>query len=310
MDFINSRFRSNNKTPAKIVSLNERIEKAKLIIEEAEVIVIGAGAGLSTAAGLDFGGERFKKYMSEFGEKYGYQDMYSGDFYNYDTLEEFWAFEAKTILVNRYDIEALPLYKKIQNIVRDREYFVLTTNVESQFVKSGFSKEKVFATQGDYSLFQCSKACHKKLYYNEESVRTMVAETKDCRIPTALLPTCPVCGGPMKVNLRSDNYFIEDEAWDEACERYEAFISEIGLRKVVYLEFGVGYNTPGIIRYPFEQLTYRNHNAHLIRFNKDYPDGVTENVDKTVSFTEDIKTVLDTMFPKKCIECYLSSERK
>jgi NAD-dependent SIR2 family protein deacetylase len=295
MDFLSGTFRSNNKTLVEIESFDERIEKAKKIIDEAAVIVIGAGAGLSTAAGLDFGGKRFHKYMSEFGEKYGYQDMYSGDFYNYDSLEEFWAFEAKTILVNRYNVEGLQLYKKILNIVIDRNYFVLTTNVDSQFLKSGFPKKKIFATQGDYSLFQCAKACHKKLYNNEAAVRKMVAETKDCRIPSALLPVCPVCGGPMKVNLRADNYFVEDDAWDEAYTRYEEFISEVGTRKVVYLEFGVGYNTPGIIRYPFEQLTNNNPNAHLIRFNKDYPNGVTENTDKTISFTEDIKTVLDKM---------------
>lgn len=299
MDFISGWFRNNNKTPMEIVPLDERIEKARKIIDEAAVIVIGAGAGLSTAAGLNFGGERFQKYMAEFGEKYGYEDMYSGDFYDYDTLEEFWAFEAKTILVNRYDVEGLPLYKKILNIVSDRNYFVLTTNVESQFVKSGFPQKKVFATQGDYSLFQCAKACHKKLYYNEDTVRKMVEESKDCRIPSALLPVCPICGGPIKINLRADSYFIEDEAWDEACARYKAFLSEIGLRKVVYLEFGVGYNTPGIIRYPFEQMTNRNPNANLIRFNKDYPNGVTENVDRTISFTEDIKAVLDKMFPEK-----------
>lgn len=299
MNILSSLVRSKDNTTEEIVSLDERVEKARKFIVEAAVIVIGAGAGLSTAAGLDFGGERFQKYMADFGEKYGYQDMYSGDFYDYDTREEFWAFEAKTILVNRYDVEGLPLYKKIRNIVRDRNHFVLTTNVDGQFVKSGFPKTNLFATQGDYSLFQCAKACHKKLYYNEDDVREMVAETKDCRIPSALVPVCPVCGGPIKVNLRADNYFVEDEAWDEACARYEAFISKVGLEKVVYLEFGVGFNTPGIIRYPFEQLTNRNPNAHLIRFNKDYSKGVTENADKTISFTEDIKAVLDKMFPEK-----------
>ena len=278
-------------------TLQERIWKARGLIDGAAAIVIGAGAGLSTAAGLDFGGERFEKNMAEFGKKYGYHDMYSGDFYPYRTKEEFWAFEAKAILLNRYDIPGLPLYQKIYRIVRDRNYFVITTNVDGQFVKSGFPEKKVFATQGDYSFFQCEKGCHKKLYYNEGTVREMVDRTADCRIPSELIPRCPVCGGMMKTNLRADRYFVEDEAWDKSCENYTKFITEIGLCKVVYLEFGVGYNTPSIIRYPFEKLTYQNPNAHLIRFNLGFPDGMQENADRTISFTENIGDVLEQMYP-------------
>lgn len=276
---------------------DERINKARKVIDEAAVIIIGAGAGLSTAAGLDFGGDRFEKYMSEFEKKYGYHDMYSGDFYPYETMEEYWAFESKAILVNRFDIEALPLYHKIYSLVKDRNYFVLTTNVESQFVKAGFGAKKVFATQGDYSFFQCAKGCHRKLYYNENQIREMVDKTSDFRIPSKLVPKCPVCGGLMKVNLRADQYFIQDEAWDEACGRYEEFIAGIGNRKVVFLEFGVGFNTPGIIRYPFEQMTYQNPNATIIRFNRDYPDCMKENISKCISFSEDIQDVLDNIYP-------------
>jgi len=278
--------------------LEQRIMRAKKILDDAQIIIIGAGAGLSTAAGLDFGGKRFKQLMPEFGEKYGYDNMYEGDFYPYHTLEEYWAFESKVILLNRYELEALPLYKKIYNIVKDRNFFVLTTNVESQFVKADFPERQVFATQGDYSLFQCSKGCHKKLYFNEDKIREMVAETKGCKIPTELIPMCPVCGETMKINLRADQYFIEDKAWDESNKRYDEYVSNVGLKKVVYLEFGVGYNTPGIIRYPFEQQTYRNPNAHLIRFNKDHSDGAKENEDKTISFTEDISTILENMYPE------------
>ena len=278
--------------------LEQRIIRARKILDEAQIIIIGAGAGLSTAAGLDFGGDRFLKLMPEFEKRYGYDNMYVGDFYPYETREEYWAFESKVILLNRYELEALPLYKKIYNIVKDRNFFVLTTNVESQFVKSGFPESQVFATQGDYSFFQCSKGCHKKLYYNEDKIREMVAATKDCKIPTDLIPKCPVCGETMKINLRADQYFIEDKAWDESNKRYDEYVSNVGLKKVVYLEFGVGYNTPGIIRYPFEQMTYRNPNAHLIRFNKDYPDGAKENKNKTISFTEDISTILETMYPE------------
>jgi len=278
-------------------SIDIRIKKARSIIDEAEAIVIGAGAGLSTAAGIDFGGARFQQLMPEFGEKYGYSDMYSGDFYPYETLEEYWAFEAKAILVNRYDIPSLPLYHKILDIVKNRNYFVLTTNVENQFVKSGFSNDKVFATQGDYSFFQCGVGCHKKLYYNEDIIRKMVANTKNCKIPSDLVPKCPVCGRPIKIHLRADQYFIEDEKWDMACDRYEQFMSQTRNRKVVFLEFGVGFNTPGIIRYPFEQHTYQNPNAALIRFNKDYPNGAIEIASHTMSFTEDIQCVLEKMYP-------------
>jgi len=294
MDLLCSWFQDKKKE-SEMDSLSSRINKAKQKIEESEVLVIGAGAGLSTAAGLDFGGERFQKYMMEFGRKYGYSDMYSGDFYPYETLEEFWAFEAKTILVNRYEIKVLPLYRKLYDLIKNRNYFVLTTNVDGQFEKAGFSKKKIFATQGDYRFFQCKNGCHAKLYDNEAQIREMVKQTVDCKIPTNLVPKCPICGKPMEVNLRADKYFIEDAAWYKACGRYEAFMNGIDLKKVVYLEFGVGYNTPGIIRYPFEQQVYRNPNASLIRFNKDYPDGARENEDKTISFTEDIMEIVSSM---------------
>lgn len=280
-------------------TLDTRIENARKIIDDAAVIVIGAGAGLSTAAGLEFGGERFQKHMSEFGKRYGFEDMYSGDFYPYNTLEEYWAFESKVILLNRYEIEGLPLYKKLYDVVKNRNYFVLTTNVDAQFEKAGFPKKKIFATQGDYAYFQCEHGCHETLYYNEAQVREMVAQTKDCKIPSELVPKCPVCGRPMKCNLRADQYFVEDEAWHTASDNYHEFMQEMGMKNVVYLEFGVGYNTPGIIRYPFEQYVYRNPNAKLIRFNKDYPDGAAENVEKTISFTEDISEVIGKIFPEK-----------
>lgn len=312
MNALYNRISNSSEKNNRVLTFDERITRARTALDEAAVIVVGAGAGLSAAAGLDFGGIRFQEHMSEFGKKYGYQDMYSGDFYPYKTKEEYWAFEAKSILVNRFEVEGLPLYRSIYQILKDRNYFVITTNVESQFVKSGFSNRKVFATQGDYSMLQCAKGCHKKLYDNEALVREMVDRTVDCKIPTELIPKCPVCGGPMKVNLRSDEYFIEDEAWDEASGRYHEFISRIGRQKVIYLEFGVGYNTPGIIRYPFEQLTYRNPNAQLIRFNRDYPDGMEENIDKTISFTEDTQTVLGRIYPERMVvPSHLSSaERK
>lgn len=279
--------------------LEKRVLKAQKAIEDADALVIGAGAGLSAAAGLEFGGERFRRHMSEFGEKYGYSDMYSGDFYPYDTLEEYWAFEAKSVLVNRYAAEALPLYRKLYSAVRGRRYFVITTNVDGQFVKAGFPPEKVFATQGDYCFFQCSRGCHDKLYYNENAIRTMVEETRDCKIPSRLLPVCPVCGAPMAENLRVDQYFVEDREWHLADRRFEQFVSQNGHKKIVYLEFGVGYNTPGIIRFPFERWTSENPDARLIRFNRDYPEGDGENKEKTVAFTEDMQEVMELLFWEK-----------
>lgn len=295
MEFYSNYCQKKNKSQ-NYPSLEQRVKTVRELLEEAEYVVIGAGSGLSSAAGLDFGGERFEKYMGEFGSRYGYHDMYSGDFYNYQTREEFWAFEAKTILVNRYEVPGLKLYHKLFDLIKDKNHFVITTNVESQFAKSGFDSNRIFATQGDYSKLQCGGACHDTLYDNEKLVKEMVAKTRDCAIPTELIPKCPICHREMKVNLRSDGYFVENKSWHEACSRYESFISSINKAPVVYLEFGVGYNTPGIIRYPFERFTYANPNAHLIRFNRDYPEGITENKDKTIGFTEDMNMVLAMLF--------------
>lgn len=298
MEFYSS-YCQKKRTDKKEIDLEKRILRTRELIEQADFIVIGAGSGLSTAAGLDFGGERFSEHMGEFGQRYGYSDMYSGDFYDYKTPEEFWAFEAKTILINRFEVPGLPLYLRLYDLVKDKNYFVLTTNVESQFAKSGFANERIFATQGDYGLLQCANGCHQTLYDNEKLVREMVEQTRDCAIPSRLVPTCPICHNKMKVNLRSDGYFVEDDRWHGACGRYESFIKNIGHKRVVYLEFGVGYNTPGIIRYPFERFTYANPNAYLIRLNLDYPDGIVENKARTISFTEDISAVLEALYPNK-----------
>ena len=228
---------------------------------EAEAIVIGAGAGLSTSAGFTYAGERFEKYFSDFAKKYGFRDMYSGGFYPYPSLEEFWAYWSRYIYINRYDQPAGKPYETLLRLVQGKNYFVLTTNVDHRFQAAGFAKERMFYTQGDYGLFQCSVPCHQKTYDNEKQVREMLARQKDMEIPSALVPRCPVCGKPMSMNLRSDNTFVEDEGWHAACARYEAFIAENAGKKVLFLELGVGMNTPGIIKYPFWQMTYRNKNA-------------------------------------------------
>ncbi len=235
-----------------------QISRLKEKLQNAAAIVIGAGAGLSTAAGFAYSGERFEKYFSDFGEKYGFYDMYSGGFYPYDTLEEYWAYWSRYIFVNRYMDPPKPVYQRILELVKDKDYFVITTNVDHCFQKAGFDKARLFYTQGDYGLFQCSAPCHNKTYDNEELVLRMAKEQKDMRVPSELIPRCPVCKKPMTMNLRSDDKFVQDEGWYEACRRYEEFINTHKQDKVLFLEFGVGYKTPSIIKYPFWKLTAQN----------------------------------------------------
>lgn len=276
-----------------------RVRQAAEAIENSEYILIGGGSGLSAAAGLDYGGERFRRHFADFIKKYGITDMYSGSFYPFKTQEELWAHWARHIDVNRYLMPATDLYKEILEVVRDKKYFVLSTNVESQFVKAGFPQEKVFEVQGDYAYLQCAKACHNKLYDNEAQIKAMVAQTKDCRIPSQLIPVCPVCGGAMDVNLRHNDSFVQDDAWYQADTKYGRFIEESSGKSIVYMEFGVGFNTPGIIRYPFERMTYDNPKAKLIRFNRDYPNGAKENVDRTIAFSEEISDVIEMIANKE-----------
>ena len=241
-------------------SYSDSIEKLKKAIEEADVIVIGAGAGLSTSAGFTYSGERFEKYFSDFGEKYGFEDMYSGGFYPYETPEEMWAYWSRYIFINRYMDAPKPVYENLLKLVRDKDYFVITTNVDHCFQKAGFDKERLFYTQGDYGLFQCSEPCTPVTYDNEEMVRNMMEQQSDMRIPSELIPKCPNCGKPLTMNLRSDSKFVEDEGWDRAAERYNEFL-RTRTGKILFLELGVGYNTPTIIKVPFWQMTMNNPDA-------------------------------------------------
>ena len=239
---------------------SDEIKRLKKAIEEADAIVIGAGAGLSTSAGFIYNGERFEKHFSDFGKKYGFKDMYSGGFYPYDTPEEMWAYWSKFIFVNRYMDAPKPVYENLLSLVKDKDYFVITTNVDHCFQKAGFEKKRLFYTQGDYGLFQCSEPCHNETYKNEDMVRAMVEQQKDMKIPTELIPKCPKCGKSLTMNLRSDDKFVEDEGWHQAAERYENFLRTRN-GKILFLELGVGYNTPGIIKYPFWQMTAKNPEA-------------------------------------------------
>lgn len=246
--------------------MNE-IERLKNAIDTAEAILIGAGAGLSTSAGFTYTGERFEKYFSDFAEKYGFEDMYSGGFYPYPTREEFWAYWSRYIYCNRYDQKPNRVYQKLLELVRDKNYFVLTTNVDHVFQSNGFDKQRMFYTQGDYGLFQCSVPCHEKTYDNEEIIRRMYAEQKNMKIPTELIPKCPVCGEEMTTNLRADDKFVQDEGWYSAAERYKKFLEDNLMKKILFFELGVGGNTPGIIKYPFWEMTRECENATFATIN-------------------------------------------
>lgn len=237
------------------------------LIEEADAIVIGAGAGLSTAAGLTYSGRRFEENFEEFINRYGMTDMYSAGFYPFETQEEKWAYWSRHIYYNRYAVSAAGVYQDLYSLMKEKNYFVITTNVDHQFWKAGFPNERIFATQGDYGLLQCKKGCHKKLYDNESEVMAMLEQQKNCRIPRFLVPKCPVCGGNMEVHLRCDGAFVEDEDWHRAAERYGRFLEENRHKRILFFELGVGMNTPGIIKYPFWQLTAQWKQAHYICVN-------------------------------------------
>lgn len=237
---------------------NERLKKE---IETADAVLIGAGAGLSAAAGFTYSGRRFEENFPDFIEKYSFRDMYSAGFYPYETLEEYWAYWSRYIYLNRYQDAPKPVYKNLWKLVQDKDYFVLTTNVDHCFQKNGFDKKRLFYTQGDYGLWQCSKPCHNKTYENETVVKKMVAEQQNMCVPSELISHCPVCGRSMTMNLRADNTFVEDNGWHKAAERYEAFICRHKGLHILYLELGVGGNTPSIIKYPFWKMTCQNPSA-------------------------------------------------
>lgn len=267
---------------------NKEITKLREILDSAECVVVGAGAGLSASAGFSYSGKQFKKYFSDFEAKYHFHDMYSGGFTDFCSLEENWAYWSRFIYINRYLDAPLPVYEKLFELVRGKDYFIITTNVDHCFQKAGFDKKRLFYTQGDYGLFQCCVPCHKKTYDNEEIVKKMLVSQgfgfKDSEIkkdgeiifpenplkmeiPPELVPHCPVCGKPMSMNLRCDGTFIEDDGWHEAAKRYQDFLEKHKNARTLFLELGVGGNTPGIIKYPFWNLVHQNKNAFYVSLN-------------------------------------------
>lgn len=278
-----------------MIGYGERVEKVRTALASAEGIVIGGGSGLSAAAGLTYSGPRFTENFSDFIEKYGVGDMYSASFYPFQTPEELWAHWARHIHVNRFAQGPTDLYRTLLSCVRDKPYFVITTNVESQFEKAGFFPECIFEVQGNYAYLQCAKACHDKRYYNEARVKEMLVSTVDCRIPSSLVPTCPICGGPMDVNLRHNEYFVQDASWHDASARFSAFLEKLEGKPLLCLELGVGFNTPGIIRYPFEKIVYRNEKATLVRLNRDEARGLPENEKRTIVFDGNMARVIEDL---------------
>ena len=273
---------------------SDKIKKLKTSLEEADCVVIGAGAGLSTSAGFTYSGERFDKYFSDFGEKYGFKDMYSGGFYPYPTPEEMWAYWSRYIYINRYMDIPKPVYEELLELIKDKDYFVITTNVDHCFQKAGFDKKRLFYTQGDYGLFQCSEPCRDMTYDNKDMILNMYEKQSGMRIPSELIPKCPNCGKPLTMNLRSDDKFVEDEGWHEAAKRYEEF-NETHKGKVLYLELGVGYNTPVIIKYPFWQRTFDNPNATYACINFSDAECPEQIKDRSILIEGDIGEVLQDL---------------
>ena len=270
-----------------------QIDKLKTALDECDAVVIGAGAGISAAAGFIYSGERFDKYFSDFKEKYGFDDMYYGGFYPYETQEEFWAYWSRYIYINRYMDIPSELYTKLFNLVKDKDYFVITTNVDHCFQRAGFDKKRLFYTQGDYGLFQCSEPCCNETFDNEEIIKAMYEQQKDMKIPRDLIPKCPHCGKPLTTNLRADDKFVQDEGWYKASERYSEFIRRHQNLNILYLELGVGYNTPVIIKYPFWQMTAQNPKAVYACVNMGDAVCPNEIEHQSICLDADISKVID-----------------
>lgn len=273
----------------------DQIKRLKQALDTADAVFIGAGAGLSASAGFAYDGKRFEEHFPDFIQKYGFCDMYSAGFYPYETLEEYWSYWSRYIFINRYQDAPHDVYATLLQLVREKDHFVLTTNVDHCFQKAGFDKRRLFYTQGDYGLWQCAKPCHHKTYDNEATVREMIAGQKNMRVPSELVPRCPLCGGPMSMNLRVDHTFVEDEGWHIAAGRYQDFIRRHQGLRILYLELGVGENTPVIIKYQFWEMTYQNPNAVYACINLSGAHCPTEIRGQSICIDGDIQNVLNKL---------------
>lgn len=271
---------------------NKLIQKLKEEIENSEYILIGAGAGLSTSAGFLYDGKRFEDNFKDYIKKYGFTDMYSAGFYNFPTLEEYWAYFSLYVYINRYDIEENETYLNLYNIVKNKNYFVITTNVDGRFADSKFDKDKIFAVQGDFSLFQCSKPCRQETFYNEKYIREMIKYKKEMKIPTELIPKCPYCGRNMSMNLRADSTFVQDKNWDKQKSKYENFLKNSDNSKILFLELGVGFNTPSIIKYNFWRMTLNNKKSVYVSINLGECYSASDIEERSICIDADISEVL------------------
>ena len=276
-------------------SFPEQIERLKAALRDCDAVVVGAGAGLSTSAGFTYAGERFERYFSDFAAKYSFTDMYSGGFYPFDTPEEYWAYWSRYIFINRYMDAPKPVYDALLELVRDKDYFVVTTNVDHCFQKAGFDKKRLFYTQGDYGLLQCSGPCCQETFDNESLVREMVERQENMKVPAELVPKCPHCGKPLTTNLRADDKFVEDEGWHRAAERYQNFLRTRDGQKVLYWELGVGFNTPIIIKYPFWRMTLANPRATYACVNFGEAAAPREIQTQSICINADIGEVLSEL---------------
>ena len=293
-------------------TLPEKIERLKTEIKNTQAIVIGAGAGLSTAAGLTYSGERFEKYFCDFAEQYGINNIYAGGFFPFPSEEIKWAWWARHLYFNRYVDPPKSVYKDLLSLVENQDYFVLITNVDHQFQRAGFDKSRLFYTQGDYGLFQSTNPSDENTYDNEEWVMTameaqgFVKDSKgffqipvegkiSMRLPSELIPKCPDDGSPVVMNLRSDDTFVEDAGWHRAAIAYNQYIKAHENKHVLYWELGVGANTPGIIKFPFWEMTAANKNAvyACVNYGEAFcPESISE---RSICIDGDIAEILQRL---------------
>lgn len=293
----------------------QAVERLRRALDGAQAVVVGAGAGLSTSAGMRYAGERFDRYFRYFGERYGFADMYTGGFYPFPTEQARWAYWSRMIYINRYMRAPRPVYEALHTLLRGKDAFVLTTNVDHCFQRAGFDKDRLFYTQGDYGLWQCSAPCHRETYDNEAQVRRMLAaqgfafaENGDLyvpegtklkmEVPAECVPRCPRCGRPMRMNLRADETFVEDAGWHRAAERYASFLRRVQDKRVLFWELGVGYNTPGIIKFSFWRMTQDWPGATYACLNRGEAYVPEEIGGKSICIDADIGDILARMAGK------------
>lgn len=279
-------------------TLNEvsSLSQAELLIElvdEAEAIVIGIGAGMSAAAGFTYVGKRFTDAFPDFISKYRFFDMLQASLFEYEDLQEYWAFQSRFSLLNFFDQPVGQAYLNLRKIIKGKNYHIITTNADNAFYAAEYDMDKVFRIQGEYGLWQCVNHCHQQTYQNEALIREMVEKQSHMKVPKELVPYCPKCGAPLEVNKRTiEKGMVEDSHFHEQKHRYEQFINDNNGKKVLYLEIGVGHTTPQLIKQPFQQMTEDNEQALFVTMNqKDY--FIPRNIrSRTIRLDKDIAEIL------------------